>query len=511
MAIFFCANRTTWQNNNDPSCILCGKQLCTIPHILGACKYSLDQGRFTFRHDNVLSSLVSVIEAFIKNLKPAKLKKRNAIHFIKAGRKHPKTRSKPTGILHLSSDWELISDLDQSYVFPFQIALTELRPDVVIFSKSLKRCILVELTCPCEENMNSWHSTKLAKYSSLLDVIRRNNWYVDLFAVEVGARGFPAISLKCCLQKLGFPNKLVTQTVKQLGRISMESSFYIWMHRNSKEWTSQNTTYSSSNDPHFFNTNKVCQGKSNNTTPLKSVKQKAPPSRRAGFINKGNTCYINAILQALSVIPSFWQQQHSQSGTISPLVRALALNLSLVKKRTSPIDPSNFLRAFQNTISNKQGAPFNINTQQDVPEILQILIDELKGTSSIAEDLISSSILRSTTCDTCFSSSSQEEKHNIVSFPLTNSIQSSLDMFLKTEYLKDNDKWFCNFCNSLQVSVRECKFVNCGTIFILQLCRYMNVAGNLVKDNRKVKCPSELLNIPVHMDENGMCVKKVQT
>ena len=501
------SNLHRWQNNNDPSCILCGKQLCTIAHILGACKYSLDQGRFTFRHDNVLASLVSVIKTFLKTIKATKPKKSNTIHFIKAGTNAPKIRSNPKGILHLTSDWQLISDLGQNYVFPCQIALTELRPDIVIFSNTLKRCLLLELTCPCEENMASWHSTKLGKYSSLLDSIRRNNWYVDLFAVEVGARGFPATSLKSSLLKLGFPNKLTTKTIKLLGRISMESSFVIWMHRNSKEWTSPSINNSSCNDLDFSNSDKCSQQNNKSTSHVKSVKNNVEPSKRAGFINKGNTCYINSILQALSVIPSFWQQQHSQSGTISPLVRALTLNLSLLKKRTSPIDPSNFLRAFQNAISKKRGSAFNINTQQDVPEIFQILLDELKGTSPIADGLISSSIIRTTTCDTCFSFSSQEEKHNIISFPLSNSIPSSLDMFLKPEYLKDNDQWFCNFCNSLQDSVRECKFVNCGTVFILQLCRYINVAGNVIKDNRKVKCPSELLNIPVHVDEN-VCVSR---
>ena len=67
---------------------------------------------------------------------------------------------KPTGILHLASDWVIVSDLQNSYIFPGHIALTSLRPDIVIFSNSLKRVILIELTCPCEENMESWHSIK---------------------------------------------------------------------------------------------------------------------------------------------------------------------------------------------------------------------------------------------------------------------------------------------------------------------------------------------------------------
>ena len=495
------SNLRRWNTENDPSCTLCGKQLCTIAHILGACKFSLEQGRFTFRHDSVLSYLVSVINAFLKEVKPVKSKKSNNIHFIKSGTKPPKTKTNPTGIFHLASDWVLISDLGPKYVFPFQIALTELRPDIVIFSKALRRVVLLELTCPCEENMTTWHATKLSKYSTLLEAIRNNKWYVDLFAVEVGARGYPSTSVKRALQKLGFSNRLSNKTVKTLGRISMECSFFIWIHRNTKEWSkptvTNNTNLNEENQlrpkqPHLTNAQNHSKPKTTDSTSPK----------HAGFINKGNTCYINAILQVLSVLPSFWCQQSSQSGIISPLIKAFTLNLSLIKKRSSPIDPSNFLRAFQNTISNKRGTPFNINTQQDVPEILQILLDELKGSSPISDGIISSSLLTTTTCDTCFSSSSKEDKHQIISLSLSNSLSSSLQHLMEPEYLKDDNKWFCNMCNQHQVSVRDCKFVKCGNIIILQLNRYANVNGTLVKDNRKVKCLSSQINIPVYIDEH---------
>ena len=98
--------------------------------------------------------------------------------------------------------------------------------------------------------MESWHSIKLNKYSALVESILLNGWCVDLFAVEVGARGYCSRSATTCLKRLGFGNKLAFSTVKTLGHKSMESSFYIWLARNSRDW-SQNATnlIDSSNQP----------------------------------------------------------------------------------------------------------------------------------------------------------------------------------------------------------------------------------------------------------------------
>ena len=66
--------------------------------------------------------------------------------------------------------------------------------------------------------------------------------------------------------------------------------------------------------------------------------------------------------------------------------------MSFLKCKTSPIDPSNFLWALKNKITKDHGSPFNFNNQQDVPEILQTVIDELKGISQVADNIISSTL-----------------------------------------------------------------------------------------------------------------------
>ena len=161
----------------------------TTSHIPGACKVALSQDRFTFCHDNVLRIIISNIRSSIKTIKSSVASSKQPIKtkFVKKGTKVKTKNSSPIGILHQASDWVLLGDLDGTFSFPPHIAFTELRPDITIFSNKLKRVILIELTCPYEENMEAWYNVKVNKYLPLKSVIENNGWSVDLFAVEVEA------------------------------------------------------------------------------------------------------------------------------------------------------------------------------------------------------------------------------------------------------------------------------------------------------------------------------------
>ena len=126
-------------------------------HVLVACKVALSQGRFTFRHDNFLRIIITNIRSSIKNIKSKVPASKQPIKkkFVKKGTRVKNKNSSPSGILHQASDRILLGNLDGSFSFPPHIAFTELRPDITIFSNKLKRVILIELTCPCEENMEA--------------------------------------------------------------------------------------------------------------------------------------------------------------------------------------------------------------------------------------------------------------------------------------------------------------------------------------------------------------------
>ena len=107
-----------------------------------------------------------------------------------------------------------------------------------------------------------------------------------------------------------------------------------------------------------------------NSKPTRDQRKCDQRTKHPSFFKKGNTCYANSILQALSTIPSFWCKSASESGFLSPLTRAVNLNMSLLKSRTTPLDSSNFLWALYRKLSTNKQVPFQFNIQQDVSEIL---------------------------------------------------------------------------------------------------------------------------------------------
>ena len=219
--------------------------------------------------------------------------------------------------------------------------------------------ILIQLTCPCEENMEAWHNAKVNKYMPLKSVIENNGWNVDLFAVEVGARGYCCRSVLCCFKSLPLRNRTINTTIKQLSKCSMECSFCIWLARNNKAWSSKEVDLSLKTPEDSL----VEQNPLSTTSKTNSLKTNSPLP--VGFINKGNTCYANAILQVLSVLPSLWIRVPSKSSSLSPLLKLITLNMKIKSRSNKPVDPSNFLWALSRKISVSRHAPYNFNSQQD--------------------------------------------------------------------------------------------------------------------------------------------------
>ena len=61
------SNMFTWGHSENKACQLCHYNQ-TLGHVVAGCKSSLDQGRYTWRHDSVLSYIANTLSRFCKNV-----------------------------------------------------------------------------------------------------------------------------------------------------------------------------------------------------------------------------------------------------------------------------------------------------------------------------------------------------------------------------------------------------------------------------------------------------------
>ena len=187
-----------WGYTDSAACTLCGAVQCTLHHLLVNCKYALEQGRYTWRHDSVLKcmerALQELVTMFNGRAKPSVFaevaRKDFASSFVRAGQKNKVPRDKPQrGLLEYANDWVVQVDFKNcNLVFPPCICATNLRPDAVLWSMNSRTVILLELTCCAEEGVSAAQTRKEARYEELLEEIRATKtWTARLLTVEVGA------------------------------------------------------------------------------------------------------------------------------------------------------------------------------------------------------------------------------------------------------------------------------------------------------------------------------------
>ena len=126
---------------------------------------------------------------------------------------------------------------DENYVFPPEIFNTAERPDILIWSNSLKKLIMIELTCPAEEGIEAARVRKQTRYAPLLESISTSTiWKASLLTIEVGARGFIATSTHQIFSQLGLPRKDISPLCKKLSVTAAKCSYTIYLAANSKAW-----------------------------------------------------------------------------------------------------------------------------------------------------------------------------------------------------------------------------------------------------------------------------------
>ena len=230
------ANKNKWFKTEE-KCLLCGKE-GTLNHILSGCKVALCQGRYKWRHDKVLKELAnSIQEKVVENVsKPEN--KRTRIQFVKEGEKRKTETKEEEYHTYLSSakDWKLTVDLESSLKIPRDICNTSLRPDLILVSRKTKQMGILELTVPNEDRIEVSGELKRAKYEPIAHEAKQNGWSVRIWAVEVGCRGFPAVSMSTFFKDLGYKGSGKKRAIERLSKAAEEASHSLWKASHFKEW-----------------------------------------------------------------------------------------------------------------------------------------------------------------------------------------------------------------------------------------------------------------------------------
>ncbi len=140
-------------------------------------------------------------------------------------------------LLDSASDWKVLVDFNNSLVFPVCTGIvTNLRPDIVIYSETLKIIIWGELTVPMERRIFESAIIKKRRYTNLKVSLSGRGWTVFDFTFEVGAIGYLGCTVNSFLWSLGFEKAQLGWILKRISKAARRSSFYIWNARHSSDW-----------------------------------------------------------------------------------------------------------------------------------------------------------------------------------------------------------------------------------------------------------------------------------
>ena len=119
------------------------------------------------------------------------------VWFIKEGDK-PTLRTKISqhwSLLDGTKNWKIAADIKGGEHYHRIISEYQQCPDIMVCSESLMVIIIIELKVPFEPWITESHEYKMAKYEDLCGHICTHRYEAQLYAVVVGARGFPTQSL----------------------------------------------------------------------------------------------------------------------------------------------------------------------------------------------------------------------------------------------------------------------------------------------------------------------------
>lgn len=228
----------------------------------------------------------------------------------------------------------------------------------------------------------------------------------------------------------------------------------------------------------------------------KELKIPGIPGLFPGILNVGNTCYMNSSLQVLAGSKGFLDSLRSLSfDSHGPIQILLKFFERLNDPTEDVIDPRQFIK---DLFGNKLG-----RGEQDAHEFMQLLLATITGklrrparydTLSVAESMtcdlsifskllpFEGIVLHEIKCMTCNGFSSlRMDYFNILTLPVSASLEESLSLFSVPEHLEG---YKCEQCQRVDQCWKRVKVLRWPKILVVHFNRLCISPFGLLKDNQ---------------------------
>lgn len=117
--------------------------------------------------------------------------------------------------------------LGQRLTFPPEIVLTNLHPDLLLWSSSWLCAFIIKQTVSLEGGIDKAHENKRLRYANLAAEADEWGWDVRMCPVAVGCRDFIASSTTRLLKVMGIRGQTQQKAIKELATVAEKSSHWL--------------------------------------------------------------------------------------------------------------------------------------------------------------------------------------------------------------------------------------------------------------------------------------------
>ena len=160
-----------------------------------------------------------------------------------------------------------------------------------------------------------------------------------------------------------------------------------------------------------------------------------------GLQNKGNSCYINASLQNFSSMIELWSNFSLHSDTLSLFVLSFVQTVSMLRSSKTVSVSLNFCvvyRVMLLSLENVILIYFNSRMQ------IRLCLACWKNCVELphVQDMLRTAWKNQVSCNNCFEILLNDKPTSMFHLSVTKSLQTSLNIFLKSEELTEPDSFF---------------------------------------------------------------------